>query len=135
MKGGGAPGGVEGGVKGGVPGGVKGGVPGGVKGGVPGGVKGGVSGGVNEPQPQIVERSVVPEYPAEAKEKQIQGAVTIEVTIDEKGQVTEARLVDGPEVFKESAVAAIRGWKWAPAMSNGVPVSATAQVTVNYKLQ
>ena len=57
---------------------------------------------------------MVPEYPPEAKEKKIQGSVTLELVIDEKGQVSEARLVDGPEIFKESAFAAVRAWKWAP---------------------
>jgi TonB family protein len=126
----------EGGVPGGVPGGVKGGVPGGVKGGVPGGVKGGVPGGAgNKEHPQLLDRSVIPEYPPEAKEKKIQGKVTVEATIDEKGQVSEARLVSGPEIFKDSAISAIKAWKWAPAMKSGQPVPATATIDLNYELR
>jgi len=141
-KGGSVIGGVPGGVKGGIPGGVKGGVPGGVTGGVPGGVIGGVPGGgkVGAPgdqdteHPQLLDRSIVPEYPPEAKEKKIEGKVKVEATIDEKGQVSEARLVSGPEIFKDSAISAVKAWKWAPATKFGRPVPATATIDLNYEL-
>lgn len=105
-------------------------------GGVPGGGQGqGVSGGVPDLEhPQVLERSI-PEYPLEAKEQKIQGKVKLEVIIDEKGQLSEARFVEGPEVFKDSALNAVKTWKWTPATKFGRPVSSKAEISLNYKLK
>src|SRR5205085_7999507 len=102
-------GGVEGGIPGGVPGGVIGGVEGGIPGGVPGSIPGGISGGAggrvdnSNPVPEkIVRKSggmlagtairrAEPLYPPLAKAAGVSGAVVVEVTLDEEGDVLSAR--------------------------------------------
>ncbi|HEX8183247.1 MAG TPA: TonB family protein, partial [Blastocatellia bacterium] len=58
---------------------------------------------------------VSPVYPEAAKSARIAGPVTVEVTVDEEGNVIAARAISGPDQLKEAAVSAARGWKWMPA--------------------
>jgi TonB family protein len=72
---------------------------------------------------------VKPVYPPEAKAQGIQGSVMIDVWIDKDGVVKDAQAVSGPEALRQSALEAIRQWRYAPVRS-------TVKVTidVNYVL-
>ena len=118
------------GVEGGVPWGVPGGVEGGVEGGVVGGVLGGVLGGdlPNEPPvfvsgknvPKLI-KQVRPEYPQEAFAARMQAMVIVEAVTDIYGRVSRARVISGPPVFNEAALAAVRQWLYEPYIVDGIP--------------
>jgi periplasmic protein TonB len=78
--------------------------------------------------------SVAPVYPAEAKEKGIQGTVTLEVTIDKEGHVSQATATGGPAELIQSATDAVRQWLYRPTLLNGEPVTVLTTVNVNYTL-
>jgi TonB family protein len=78
--------------------------------------------------------SVPPAYPAMARLAHQEGIVIIEATIDEQGNVTETHILRSIPLLDESAVAAVRQWKFSPTLLNGVPVSIVMTVTVNFKL-
>jgi protein TonB len=137
-------GGVVGGVKGGVKGGVVGGVVGGVIGGTLGGQLGGQIGGTgdspvrvggNVKAPVVVTR-VDPIYTDIARRASIQGVVILEAVIDRNGNVTEARILKGlPMGLEQSALNAIRQWKFKPGTLNGQPVPVYYNLTINFRLE
>lgn len=138
-------------------GGVAGGVPGGVAGGSMGGVLGGVIGGIksttiaaplapkeNRPkapvrvggrvrEPKLIER-VEPVYPALAKQTHMQGIVVIEAILDEHGNVVEAKVTSGPPLLIQSALDAVRKWRYEPTYLNDQPVQVQLNVTVTFRL-
>ena len=112
--------------------------------GVPGDVPIGTA-NTAEPPPKLVRQSpgvlmggaikkVDPVYPATARVAHQAGAVSVEVTISEQGNVTSARALSGPEVLRNAAVAAARGWKFKASTLGGVPVTTTTTIVFNFKL-
>jgi len=74
-----------------------------------------------------------PEYPPEAAKKQIsEGTVIARLNIDEKGNVTEVRIVEAhpPRVFDREVIRALSGWKFQADGEKYV-----AEIEVNFALQ
>lgn len=137
------------------PAGVAGGVPGGVLGGTMGGVLGGIlsSGSVPVPPPppkpvksngplrvggrvqapQLILK-IQPTYPILAKQTRVQGDVLLDCVIDEQGNVTQMRLISGHPLLVQSAIDAVRQWKYRPTLLNGVPVAVEMEVTVKFSM-
>lgn len=63
-----------------------------------------------------------PEYPAIAKAARAFGSVTVNVTIDEEGNVISANAVSGHPLLQAAAVTAARQAKFAPTKLSGQPV-------------
>ena len=76
-----------------------------------------------------------PEYSPEAREAKASGTVTVRVTVDEEGNVTEAHAVAGPALLREAAEAAARQAKFAPTRLQGQAVKVTGVLTYNFVLQ
>jgi TonB family protein len=57
----------------------------------------------------------VPEYPKRAIEQQLTGDVSVAVTIDERGEVVDARVLSGPEEFRRATLQAVLQWHYEPA--------------------
>lgn len=64
----------------------------------------------------------LPEYPAVARSAKASGNVTVEVTIDEEGNVISARSVSGHPLLQSAAVTAARQAKFSPTRLSGQPV-------------
>jgi TonB family protein len=79
---------------------------------------------------------VQPQYPPDAKVARIQGTVELEVTITKDGVPSELRVVSSPgDDLSESAIEAVRQWRYRPTLLNGAPVEVVSSVIVNYTLQ
>ncbi|HAZ13581.1 MAG: hypothetical protein A2X86_13700 [Bdellovibrionales bacterium GWA2_49_15] len=78
---------------------------------------------------------VKPAYPKEAKEKQIEGAVTMNILIDEKGNVRQAGIIEGPEIFRTTALEAIRKFIFSPAKVDGKAVAVRIRYIMRFKLE
>jgi protein TonB len=77
----------------------------------------------------------VPVYPETAKADKVQGAVVLSVIINKEGVPTDIRVHKGlRKDVDESAVTAVRQWRWKPYVLNGEPVAVQSSVTVNYSL-
>jgi TonB family protein len=88
-----------------------------------------VSGGV------LVERAikkVQPLYPPEAKAAGVSGEVKIRILISEEGNVIEAEAREGPDLLRESALAAARLWVFKPIELSGRPVKVEGILTFNF---
>jgi TonB family protein len=108
-------------------------------------VRAGAAQDVRPEPPKIIRKSggvlqgsatkrVEPAYPPLAKAAQVSGAVVVEVTIDEEGNVISARPISGHPLLKDASVAAARGWTFAPTMLEGVPVKVIGTITFNFNL-
>jgi protein TonB len=79
-------------------------------------------------------RRVQPTYPLSAKSARQGGAVSVEVVINENGDVISARAVSGSDLLKNAAVSAAKGWKFKPSTRDGKPVKSTSTITFNFKM-
>jgi TonB family protein len=77
---------------------------------------------------------VKPTYPPEAKQLGIQGEVDLEVSVNEKGEVSNIRVVKGHALLVLSALNAVKQWKYAPYLVDGVAVPVTSTVLVTFTL-
>ena len=70
-----------------------------------------------------------PFYTRTAREKKIEGTVTIEATFDVRGCMKVLRTVKTVGFgLDENAVTALRSWRFSPAKRNGEPIEAIAQI-------
>lgn len=74
----------------------------------------------------------LPEYPAIAKAASASGTVTVEVTVDEDGNVSSATAVSGHPLLRAAAVTAARQAKFAPTKLSGQPVKFTGTLVYNF---
>ena len=75
---------------------------------------------------------VKPFYPSEAKAVRAQGAVTVQVTIDEKGNVSYACAVTGAKELQLVSEAAAYQSKFTPTLLEGKPVKVTGVIVYNF---
>ena len=75
---------------------------------------------------------VKPPYPPAAKAVRASGAVNVQVTIDEKGNVISASAVSGHPLLRAAAVQAARSSKFNPTMLSGTPVRVTGIIVYNF---
>ncbi|HKR23337.1 MAG TPA: energy transducer TonB [Pyrinomonadaceae bacterium] len=75
-----------------------------------------------------------PNYPPMAKQINIQGAVTVQVLIDESGRVISAKALSGhPLLINEAQKAALLA-RFSPTVLNDVPVRVSGMITYNFVL-
>jgi TonB family protein len=79
--------------------------------------------------------SVPPAYPSLAKNQHISGDVKIDALIDVNGRVTTMKAVSGPTLLHQSAMDALRQWKYQPATLDGKPVPMHLTITIQFRLQ
>ena len=79
-------------------------------------------------------KSVPPTYPALAKSNHVAGDVTMDALVDPAGNVTDVKVISGPTLLQEAAMAALRQWKYEPARLDGRPVSFHLNVTVKFRI-
>jgi TonB family protein len=70
------------------------------------------------------------EYPAEARRKGVAGVVVLDVSVNEQGEVSDARVVGGPEELRRAALRSVLEWHYAKDMS----LPARLQVAVEFQL-
>jgi TonB family protein len=80
-------------------------------------------------------KKVQPSYPAVAKAAQAEGAVQVQVSINESGEVSGAQAVAGHPLLREAAVEAARQWQFKPTEVDGQAVKAQGVLTFNFTLQ
>ena len=130
--------------------GVIGGVPGGVPGGSMGGVIGGIIGSTPVAVPKVAAPSRVrvsagvqqgnlisqvrPVYPAIAKAARISGTVVLQAEISRQGTIENLHVLSGHPMLVQSALDAVKQWRYKPYLLNGEPVPVETTITVNFTL-
>lgn len=77
---------------------------------------------------------VQPEYPAMGKQLKLEGMVQVEASIDERGAVESVRVMSGNVVLANSAVNAVKRWKFSPLTMEGKPAKGSAVLSFTFKL-
>lgn len=70
------------------------------------------------------------DYPRRAMERRVEGVVAIEINIDERGQVADARVLSGPDELRRAALQSVLQWHYDPAKRP--PGKAT--ISIHYRL-
>jgi len=73
-----------------------------------------------------------PELTAEAKAANASGKVTVEVLVNEKGEVVTSSVVSGPQALWSAAGAAARQAKFDPPLKDGKPVRVAGVLTYDF---
>ena len=76
-----------------------------------------------------------PAYPPIAKAAHASGTVTVQVLIDENGNVVSAKAVSGHPLLQAVAVGAARQAKFSPTKLSGQPVKVTGVIQYNFVAQ
>jgi TonB family protein len=92
-------------------------------------------GGAGVSPPSIIYKPDPP-YTSAARDRQIEGVVSLWVTIDSQGNVTEVQEKSPPlgAGLDQSAIDTVKKWKFNPAMRDGAPVAVRVIVKMTFKL-
>ena len=75
-----------------------------------------------------------PNYPAIARPIRLQGAVNVQVLIDENGKVISAKAVSGHPILIPEAQRAAMQAKFSPTTLNGVAVKVSGMISYNFQM-
>lgn len=92
-----------------------------------------VGGAVSRP---VLRTGQPPRYPQIALRARTQGDVVLQAVIDERGRVSDVRVLRGlPMGLDQAAVDTVQDWTFEPAKLNGRPVKVYYTLTVKFQLQ
>jgi protein TonB len=94
------------------------------------------SAGLSDRDPLPLVR-VEPEYPAQARQRGVEGWVQVRFTISSAGSVRDAVVVKSSHsMFERYAVQAVNKWKYQPQLRGGQPTEAPGQqVIVRFRME
>jgi protein TonB len=75
-----------------------------------------------------------PVYPPIAKAARVSGTVVLQATISKTGSIENLKVVSGPAMLQQSALDAVRSWRYRPYLLNGEPVEVETTVNVIFTL-
>jgi periplasmic protein TonB len=91
-----------------------------------------IGGGVSAP---VVIYSVDPEFSEEARKAKAAGNVMVNLWVDERGNPTHVRVVQGIGMgLDEKAAEAVKQYRFKPAIENGKPVTVEMNVEVTFHI-
>ena len=76
-----------------------------------------------------------PAYPKEARDKKIEGSVAMDVLIDETGRVRQVSVIEGLDIFRASALEAMKKFFFRPAKVDGKAVAVRIRYSIKFKLE
>jgi TonB family protein len=81
-------------------------------------------------------RATPPDYPRKALDQKITGTVTLEFTVDTRGETRDIHVIEAapPGVFDDAAISAVKHWRYAPPVVNGTPVDVPVRTRVRFEL-
>lgn len=79
-------------------------------------------------------RKTNPVYPEIAKSARVAGTVVLQATISKSGSIQGLRAVSGPALLRQSAMDAVRTWRYRPYKLDNQPVEVDTTVMVVFNL-
>jgi TonB family protein len=81
-------------------------------------------------------RAVPPDYPQSALSQRISGSVTLEYTVDTRGETRDVHVIEAspPGVFDQAAISAVKHWRYVPMIVNGSAVEVPVKARVRFEL-
>lgn len=77
---------------------------------------------------------VEPDYPEQARARQIQGPVVVDLRIGPEGTVQDLKPVSGQPLLVQAAVDALKQWRFKPYERNGKQLEMQTRITLNFRL-
>ncbi|WNG40143.1 TonB family protein [Archangium violaceum] len=85
--------------------------------------------------PRELESNVQPEFPQAARASGREGLVILKIIVTEDGRVGDISVMRGEEPFASAAIAAVRTWRYSPALLDGRPLSVYRVVKIPFRLR
>lgn len=85
--------------------------------------------------PALLTHRVEPVFPPLARQIRRSGKVELHALIGTDGSIQRLQVVSGDPMFLQSALDAVREWRYKPTYLNGQPVEVDTYITVIYTLQ
>jgi periplasmic protein TonB len=79
-------------------------------------------------------QKVQPQYPALGKAIRIEGTVILQAVISKSGAIENLRVVSGPPMLQQSAIDAVKQWRYRPYLLDGEPVEVETTINVIFSL-
>jgi protein TonB len=79
-------------------------------------------------------RRIDPIYPPLARQIQREGRVELHAIISATGTIESLEVISGDPLFIQSALSAVREWRYRPTILNGRPIEVDTRITVTYTL-
>lgn len=81
-------------------------------------------------------RAPPPDYPPSALAQQVSGSVTLEFTVDTRGEPRDIRVTEAtpPGVFNQAAINAVKHWRYAPLTVDGAAVEVPVRTRMRFEL-
>ena len=70
------------------------------------------------------------EYPRRAIEQQVQGDVLLDLVTDERGEVSDARVLSGPDELRRAALESVLQWHYSPEALRSTSLQATLRFSL-----
>jgi TonB family protein len=77
----------------------------------------------------------MPEYPEKARAGSIQGEVVLHAIIDKEGKISEVQVLSGDDVLAQSALQAVRQWRYKPMRVDGEAKEVDTTITLTFSLK
>ena len=77
---------------------------------------------------------VRPVYPEEAKQKRIEGTVTLRARITKAGHLQDIRVLKGNPIFVREAVRVVKQWRYTPCLIESKSVEVITTLDINFNL-
>ena len=85
-------------------------------------------------QQAVLIKRVEPSYPPVARQLRVEGIVQVQAAIDRDGVPHELKVVNGDPRLTESALIAVRQWRFKPAQLDGTPIESSIVIQVQFRL-
>jgi protein TonB len=82
----------------------------------------------------LLVQKTAPVYPPIAKSAHVSGTVVIQATISKSGTIENPRVISGPVMLRQSALDAVKSWRFRPYLLDGQPVEVDTTVNVVFNL-
>ena len=77
---------------------------------------------------------VTPEYPALARQAEVEGTVRLSITISPTGTVDYIDVASGHPLLIPAALQSVKQWEYKPTLLNGTPVEVETNVDIQFSL-
>jgi protein TonB len=84
----------------------------------------------------VASRRVQPNYPELARKTGVKGPAVLQIIVQKDGTVGDIWILRSPARdlgFDEAAIAAVRQWRFQPALKDGTPVDARWGIVVDFE--
>ncbi len=80
----------------------------------------------------VLLHKVQPIYPTQARQARVQGNVVLDAVVSEQGRVEDVKVVTGSPMLAESAMEAVRQWRYTPYLLNGKPIKKQTRINITF---